>query len=173
MKKEKIKRIIYSIIVGLLFLHGEVKADELVIISNQVYPVDKVSIGTVKDIYLGAKTKEGSVRIRAIDQNDPLIRKAFMELVLGTTIESFQSHWFKKIFQEGGNPPVVKESSKEVIELILSVSSIPPLLKGSSKDVIEYVKNNSGAIGYVRKDEAAGVKGLKVLMSIDIIDRKH
>ena len=53
MKKEKIKLTISAIIVGLLLLHGEVKAEELVIISNQVYPVDKVSIGTVKDIYLG------------------------------------------------------------------------------------------------------------------------
>ena len=172
MKKEKIKLTISAIIVGLLLLHGEVKAEELVIISNQVYPVDKVFIGTVKDIYLGEKTMEGSIRIRPMDQNDPLIREAFMERVLGITIENYQSHWFKKVFREGGNPPVVKESSKEVIEFILSVSSIPPLLKESSKDVIEYVKNNSGAIGYVWKDEAAGVKGLKVLMSIDVIDHK-
>lgn len=173
MKKEKIKLILYVIIVGLLLLHREVKAEELVIISNQVYPVDKVSIGTVKDIYLGEKTREGTIRIRPMDQSDSVIRKAFMELVLGITIDKYQSHWFKKVFQEGGNPPVVKESSKEVIEVILSVSSIPPQLKESSKDVIEYVKNNSGAIGYVWKYEAAGVKGLKVLMSIDVIDRKH
>lgn len=173
MKKEKIKLTISAIIFGLLLLHGEVKAEELVIISNQVYPVDRVSIGTVKDIYLGEKTMEGPIRIRPMDQNDPLIRKAFMERVLGITIDNYQSHWFKKVFQEGGKPPIVKESSNEVIELILSVYSIPPQLKESSKDVIEYVKNNSGAIGYVWKDEAAGIKGLKVLISIDIIDRKH
>jgi ABC-type phosphate transport system substrate-binding protein len=166
------KLILRSAVAGALLFSGEVSAEELAIIGNQYYPVDHVTKDTVKEIYLGKKAMVGAIRIKPLDQKEPVVRKKFLEEVLGIPVVEYNSYWIKKVFQDGTVPPVVKQSSQEVIEEILSANIISPLLKKSSKDVIAYVQKNAGAVGYVWEKEAVGIAGLKVLLVVEVGDRK-
>ena len=87
--------------------------------------------------------------------------------------DDYINYWFKKVYAEGGVPPKVKQSSREVIEMILAASEILPRQKGSSKEVIQHVQETIGAIGYVWKEEAVGVDGIKVLLTVDAGTAPH
>jgi ABC-type phosphate transport system substrate-binding protein len=141
------KTITWGIVISLLLLGGICQAKELAIIANQGYPTGSISMATLKDIYRGEKTVEGSVKIRPMDQKDPVIKKKFVGEVLGSTLDGYNSYWIKKVFQEGG---------------------IPPVVKGSSEEVIQTVGQEAGSLGYVWKSEAAGKGGIKVLLTIDV-----
>ena len=166
------KRILCAAVAGALLFSGAVSAEELAVIGNQYYPADHVTKDTLKEMYFGKKTMEAAIRIKPLDQKEPVIRKKFLEEVLGMPVDEYNSYWIKKVFQDGTVPPVVKQSSQEVIEEILSANIISPVLKKSSKDVIAYVQKNAGAVGYVWEKEAVGVPGLKVLLVVEVGDRK-
>lgn len=142
------KIITWGIALGLL-LYGEVQARELAIIANKAYPASNINIAVLKDIYRGEKRTEGSLKIRPIDQQETLIQKKFLEKALGTTVDSYNSHWIKKIFQDGGVPPTKKKSPNEVLES---------------------VKQEAGAIGYVWRNEVDEKGEIKVLLTIEVGD---
>lgn len=142
------KIITWGIALGLL-LYGEVQARELAIIANKANPASNITIAALKDIYRGEKRTEGSLKIRPIDQQESLIQKKFLEKALGTTIDSYNSYWIKKIFQDGGVPPAKKKTSGEVIES---------------------VKQEAGAVGYVWRNEVDEKGEIKVLLTIEAGD---
>lgn len=123
-------------------------AEEIIIIANNAYPADSISLTMVRDIYLGEKTTEDGLRIKPYDQNNPEIRRKFLVRVLGMSEDRYNAYWIKKVFQEGGAPPVKKSSSLEVIEGI---------------------RAEVGGIGYVWRHEG-GVSGIKTLLKIDAGD---
>ena len=169
------KTILYGIVIVLMMgmSIGTVHAREVVIISHERYPAESVTPEFVKEIYLGKKTKEGPLRIQPINQKESAIRDAFLRNVLRMSNDSYINYWFKKVYAEGGVPPKVKQSSREVIEMILAASEILPRQKGSSKEVIRHVQETIGAIGYVWKEEAVGVDGIKVLLTVDAGTAPH
>jgi ABC-type phosphate transport system substrate-binding protein len=130
-----------------LILYAEAQAQELAIIANKAYPATRITMDTLTDIYLGEKTTETSVRILPVDQEDPSIKKKFVEKILRTTIGRYDADWFKKAYTDGIVPPVMRELSK---------------------DVILFVEREVGAIGYVWGTEAQGISGIKVLLTIEV-----
>ena len=141
------KLILWGFAVGFLALGAEIQARELVIIANKAYPADSITLEVLKDIYLGEKTVERSVRILPVDQEDPMIKKPFVERILGATVQKYDAYWFHKAFQDGVVPPVVREASP---------------------DVIQFLGREVGAIGYIWKTEALGKPGIKVLLTIEV-----
>lgn len=141
------KRILSIFAAGVLALCAEAQARELVVIANKAYPADVITLEELKDIYLGEKTVERSVRILPVDQKNPRVKKKFVEQILGTTIQRYDAYWFMKAFKDGVVPPVVRESSPDVILLL---------------------EREVGAIGYVWGIEARGKSGIKVLLKIEV-----
>ena len=139
-------KIVIGVIMLLLWGYTQADARELAIISNKDYPASTISTNKVKEIYLGEKMSEGSIKIRPMDQNDELVRRKFIERVMGTTVDGYKAYWIKKFFQEGIAPPTAKASSAEMIHSVANIS---------------------GGIGYVWLDEIR-VDSVKILLKIDV-----
>jgi hypothetical protein len=122
-------------------------AENIVIVANQLYPVSKLTMEQVQEIYLGRRTIEQFLRIRPIDQSDPTIRTAFLRSVLNLSKVAYIDHWNRLLFQQGG---------------------LPPLLKDSPEDVIKELLKTDGSIGYLWDQDWKMQSGLKVLLVIPV-----
>lgn len=138
--------IVAGVLILLLLGYSQANARELVIITNKDYPASSISTGKVKEIYLGEKMSEGSVKIKPMDNNDEHLRRKFIEKIMGSTLDNYKAYWIKKFFQEGITPPPVKPSSSEMVQS---------------------VGNTSGGIGYVWADEVKS-ESVKILLKIDV-----
>ncbi len=138
-----------GILVLLLWGNAYATAREIAIISSKDYPSNTITADKVKEVYLGEKMSEGSVKIKPMEHNDEAIKKKFIENVLGTSIDRYKAYWIKKFFQEGITPPTNKVSSSELIHA---------------------VSQTSGGIGYVWADEVKGDTGFKVLLRVEVGD---
>lgn len=123
-------------------------AEEIAIIANRAYPANHISLATLKEIYFGEKNTESGIRIKPYDQKSNRIRKKFLTKVLGVGEDGYNAYWIKKVFQEGGIPPVMKETSDEVIRTI---------------------KEEPGGIGYIWKYEG-DLSGIKILLTVEVGD---
>ncbi|HBI24633.1 MAG TPA: hypothetical protein DDX84_10635 [Nitrospiraceae bacterium] len=140
--------IIYIIVIMGLMLSVRTYAEEINVIANKSFPVNHISTQTLKEIYLGEKVTEGGIRIRPYDHKNPKIRRKFLTKVLGVSEDGYNAYWIKKVFQEGGIPPITKPSSDEIIRT---------------------VREDTGGIGYIIRNEA-DVSGVKILLTIDVGD---
>lgn len=120
-------------------------ADPIAIVANELYPATHLTLEQVRDIYLGRKTIEEYLRIRPVDQADPQLRKLFLEKVLNLSKEAYIDYWNRHLFQKGGLPPLLKNSSEEVVKELLNVD---------------------GSIGYLWHKESQNRSGLKVLLIV-------
>ena len=130
----------------LLWGNAYAMARELAIVSNKDFPSNAITAATVKEIYLGEKLAEGSVKIKPVEHNEEMLKKKFIEKVMGSSIDGYKAYWIKKFFQEGITPPTNK---------------------ASSADVLQSVAQTSGGIGYVWADEVKG-DGVKVLLKLEV-----
>ena len=130
----------------LLWGNAYAMARELAIIANKDFPSNAITAATVKEIYLGEKLAEGSVKIKPVEHNEEMLKKKFIEKVMGSSIDGYKAYWIKKFFQEGITPPTNK---------------------ASSADVLQSVAQTSGGIGYVWADEVKG-DGVKVLLKLEV-----
>lgn len=135
-----------GVMVLLLWGNAYAVARELAIVSNKDFPSNAITAARVKEIYLGEKLTEGSVKIKPMEHNDEVLKKRFIEKIMGSSIDGYKAYWIKKFFQEG---------------------IIPPTNKASSADVLQSVAQTSGGIGYVWADEVKG-DGVKVLLKVDV-----
>jgi hypothetical protein len=122
-------------------------AENIVIVANQLYPVSKLTKEQVQEIYLGRRTIEQFLRIRPIDQSDPAIRTAFLHSVMDLSKEAYIDHWNRLLFQQGG---------------------LPPLLKDSPDDVIKELLKTDGSIGYLWDQDWTQQSKLKVLLVVPV-----
>lgn len=106
-------------------------ADEIYVIANADA---KLTAGTIRDIYIGEKQFSGSIRIIPID--NAAAQTAFLGKVLKLELSRYENLWVKKSFRDALNPPAMKYSDKEVIEL---------------------VRKTPGAIGYIAASPPAGI----------------
>ena len=84
--------------------------------------------------------------VRPVDQApDRSVRESFSRSIHGKKVASIKSYWQKMIF---------------------SVRSTPPPELETERGVMEYVRENSGAIGYVSAGASIG-SGVKVLRITD------
>ena len=121
---------IFSGILLSLTISALVYADDVVVITNSGINISSVE---VKDIFLGEKQFAGDVKLKPVD--NAAVQKDFLSKYLDMDASKYNSIWTKKAFRDGLNPPPIKSSDA---------------------DVIEYVKQTTGAIGYVSKG-ATGV----------------
>lgn len=94
----------------------------------------KLTADTIRDIYIGEKQFSGSIRIIPVD--NATAQTDFLDKVLKLELSRYQNLWVKKSFRDALNPPAVKYSDKEIIEL---------------------VRKTPGAIGYVTGSPPAGI----------------
>lgn len=94
----------------------------------------KLTADTIRDIYIGEKQFSGSIRIIPID--NAAAQTDFLGKVLKLELSRYENLWVKKSFRDALNPPAVKYSDKEIIEL---------------------VRKTPGAIGYVADSPPAGI----------------
>jgi len=146
--KKEMKYILTIVALLTLLASTTLYAEEIAIIANRAYPVNHISLMTLKEIYFGEKNTEDGVRIKPYDQKDTRIRKKFLANVLGIGEDRYNAYWIKKVFQEGGSPPAVRRNSE---------------------DVIRAIKEEIGGIGYVWMHEV-DPSGIKVLLTIEVGD---
>lgn len=121
-------------------------AADLVVVVNANAPVEDLSVGDVRDIYLGEKTYWEGVRIVPVGYMDGSPRQTeFLERVLAITENRFKTHWIKRIFREGGVPPRKAVTPDEAASLIL---------------------RTPGGIGFFRAGEVENRTGLKVVFRV-------
>ena len=143
-------RVRWGVAVGFMVLllwgNAYAMARELAIVSNKDFPLNAITAAKVKEIYLGEKLTEGSVKLKPMEHNDEVLKNRFIEKVMGSSIDGYKAYWIKKFFQEG---------------------IIPPTNKASSADVLQSVAQTRGGIGYVWADEVKG-DGVKVLLKVEV-----
>lgn len=123
---------------------------EIAIIVSDNHPLTQLSMDELADIYLGQKEVVAGVYLKPIDQsNSQEIKTLFLGKALKRTPPVYQSYWTHRLFVEGGNLPVVKQNSQEVIEA---------------------VREKKGAIGYIWASEANGATRIRVILTIKISD---
>ncbi|OGV96351.1 MAG: hypothetical protein A3I04_01015 [Nitrospinae bacterium RIFCSPLOWO2_02_FULL_39_110] len=139
------KRIIIGLLIILLSYTNTITAgDRIVIIANNSFPRDSLTPSQIKEIYLGKMEIIDNIRIQFLDQKDSSsIKKDFLEKFMDFSISDYKVYWIKKIFKKGRTPPIVKDSSEEVIKAI---------------------KEEKSYIGYVWEEEIKNIKDVKILL---------
>lgn len=146
--KKEMKYILNIVVLLTLLTSTTLYAEEIAIIANKTYPANHISLTALKEIYLGEKNTESGIRIKPYDQKSTSLRKKFLTKVLGVNEDGYNAYWIKKVFQEGGVPPVMQATSEEVIRTI---------------------KEEPGGIGYIWRHEG-DLSGIKILLTIEVGD---
>lgn len=90
------------------------------------HPSLKLSANDIREIYLGDKEFSGEVRLVPVENQ--AAQAEFVVKALAMEPQRYSTHWVKKSFRDGLNPPVVKSTDTEVLE---------------------FVRRTAGAVGYV------------------------
>jgi hypothetical protein len=98
------------------------------------HPDAKLSADAIRDIYIGEKQFSGPIKITPID--NAAAQADFLGKVLKLDQTRYANLWVKKSFRDALNPPSVKNSDKETIDM---------------------VSRTPGAVGYVTGSPPAGV----------------
>jgi hypothetical protein len=144
-----------SLFIGLFLLLGvfleepsAVLAEDLVIIANEVFPADSISMFDLMEIYTGHYVVFKNFKIQPLDQtDDQRIKKAFLNKVVQFTPDGYKAHWLKWTFKTGRQPPLVVSNSIEVIHT---------------------VQKDKNGIGYVWAQDVENANGIKVLLKIPV-----
>lgn len=105
---------------------------KIAIIVNSGFPRAELSVGEIKDIYLGRTQSMGQVRIIPTDQKDSAIQAAFLKEFVGVTLSTYKNYWLKKVFGDG---------------------AVPPRSLANSNETIKFVSETPGAIGYLHSGD--------------------
>lgn len=105
---------------------------KIAIIVNPGFPRAELSVGEIKDIYLGRTQSMPPVRISPTDQKDSALQAAFLKEFVGVTLSTYKNYWLKKVFGDG---------------------AVPPRTMANSNETIKFISETPGAIGYVRSGD--------------------
>lgn len=105
---------------------------KIAIIVNPGFPRAELSVGEIKDIYLGRTQSMEQVRIIPTDQKDSAMQAAFLKEFVGVTLSTYKNYWLKKVFGDG---------------------AVPPRTMANSNETIKFISETPGAIGYVRSTD--------------------
>jgi hypothetical protein len=115
------------------------------------FPVDTLKLDQVREIYLGRIEIVGGIRVKPVDQREGQpIRRAVLAGLLRMSRDQYIEHWNLHLFQEGG---------------------FTPLLRRTSREVLDTVREIEGAVGYVWLDEAQGQPQVKILHTLTVSPR--
>jgi ABC-type phosphate transport system substrate-binding protein len=120
----------------------EPRAPEYLVIVNTANPASGAERKFLSDAFLKKTTRwSGGQLLQPVDQrSDSAVRRHFSEQVLERSVTAVRSYWQQVIF---------------------SGRDVPPPELSSDGSVLEYVRNHSGAVGYVSGN--ASTAGAKVL----------
>lgn len=135
-----------KLLITFLFFFFYTYSQNFAIVVNKKNPIDTIKSIMVKRIFLGKSTKwPFGPRITPIDQHPKsAIRGEFSSSILEMKVKKVLKYWVKEMIRGKGKPP---KMTKE------------------PHSIVSYVKNNIGAIGYIRK--SAITEDLKVLFIRD------
>lgn len=131
------------IISAIIFISWNVCAADILIIANKDVGPSSLTKQTVKDIFLGTRSKwEDKKPIQFVLNGKKSVFKEFAKMYLDKTPSQLKDYWRNMVFTGKGERP------KEI---------------DSAKKLLMYVRNTEGAISFVdHKTSAADVKILKI-----------
>ena len=106
-------------------------AGELFVIAH---PAAGLSPESIRDVYIGEKQFSGAVKLVPMD--NAAAQADFLAKVMKLEAARYESLWVKKSFRDALNPP---------------------LLKGSDREIIDLVRKMPGAVGYLGSSPPEGV----------------
>jgi len=106
----------------LALLSGRSMADQFVI----THPSVTVSVGEIREIYLGEKQFVG--RVKLVPTDNTWIQEIFLLKVLKMGTSRYETLWIKKSFRDGLTAPSLRQGDN---------------------DTLEFVKRTPGAVGYI------------------------
>lgn len=117
------------------------------LVVNDANPSSSMAKADVAKLFLKKTTKwDSGLMVQPVDQAvSRSVRKAFTKAVHGKSVSSIKSYWQRQVFSGRGTPPTELDSDSQVLA---------------------YVRNNSGAIGYVSAGTSLG-SGVKILRVSD------
>lgn len=114
---------------------------EFVVIVNKGNPLSSVSTADLKRLYTGKLDNiDGNSAVPLNLSLDNPAAVSFLNEVVGMGSADYKSFWLAQQIRGGSSAPVVKKNEAEILS---------------------YVKENSGAVGYIPKDTAP--EGVKVI----------
>ena len=118
----------------LFFIFYYSYSQEFAIVVNKKNPIDSIKPIMIKRIFLGKSTKWSfGAKIAPIDHHPKSeIREEFSSLILEMRVKKVLKHWIKEMIRGKGKPPKMTREPHSIIS---------------------YIKNNIGAIGYIRTSE--------------------
>ena len=128
-----------------LLFAANLSAEEIVVIVNEAGPLTQASEAEVREIYLGNIKFAGGTAITPLHYREGPVKDAFLSSAVKMNSKEYRLYWTKKVFQEGGSVPIVRNSLRLIVT---------------------FVSENRGAIGYAVKSELTGVEGIKVVATI-------
>jgi len=123
-------------------------ASEMVIFVAENSVVQNMSLDDLSDIYLGEITYVGNEKLTPVffvEGNDA--RADFLREVLHVSNNVYKTHWMKRIFREGGVPPL--ESTSEV-------------------SAINAIMDNPGGVGFVYASVIEKIPGTRELLRLHL-----
>jgi hypothetical protein len=108
---------------------GTARAGEVI-----AHPSVKLGASDIRDVYLGEKQFESSLRLIPVD--NAAAQEEFLSAILQTNQRQYQARWVRKTFREGLPAPPVKDNDAAVRS---------------------FVRSTPGAVGYVSGSGGAGV----------------
>lgn len=110
-----------SLIALTLFLATAASAPalEIAVVVHPRSPITQVSPAELKAIYLGETTYWNGERLVPVTfQRPSQLQVEFLERVVGVSGNAYKTYWIKRIFREGGIPPLRVSSVEEMVHLI-------------------------------------------------------
>lgn len=109
-------------------------AGDVYVIAN---PSVSLTLTELRDAYLGGKQFAGSVKLVLVD--NAVVQGEFLKKVINMETNKYTSLWTKKGFRDG---------------------LVAPATKSGDAEVISFVKNTTGAVGYISTPPPQGVSQL-------------
>jgi hypothetical protein len=81
-----------------------------------VHPGVRLSAASIRDVYIGEKKFSGAIRIIPIDNTSA--QADFLQKVLKLDRAHYTNLWLKKSFRDALNPPIIKNTDDEIVELV-------------------------------------------------------
>jgi ABC-type phosphate transport system substrate-binding protein len=128
----------------LIFVSTLLFSEEIYIIANRNFPVDKLTKKDIRSIYLDKKRHIKDKRILPLNYtySSPL-RELFERSVLKKSKKSLERYWIKAHYKGHRPPKVVK----------------------SKKSILSYIKKLDNAIGYIDSNLSKS-KDIKLLLKV-------
>ncbi len=107
-----------SILLALLVSRNVIAADQvktLVIVSNTGMPLEKISIGDVRKLYLGYPVKLNGQEVHPIiNRSDPLLYVVFLQKIVFLSSRSYQRRLKAQLFRSGKRRITEIDDKKEL-----------------------------------------------------------